>query len=107
MPDYPVTQSDVQSLGDKIAGLEPTLSDGEKALLSGVFAIATDSISTGSSSVVARGGGSKDTPVEIGVEGDLPPLRDQFVNAFTPGEVEDTGGAAGIKVGGSITVSID
>lgn len=108
MPEYPVTQSDVQTLGDKIGGLEQQLSDQEKALLSGVFALATESISTGSSSVVARGGG-KDTPIEVGVEGDLPPLRDQFVNAFTPGEVADAGGAAAIKVGGTgtLTVSIE
>ncbi|TFV48903.1 hypothetical protein [Blastococcus sp. TF02A-35] len=106
MAQIPVTQADVQSLGDKIAGLEPQLSEQEKALLTGVIAAASESFSSGTGQTVARGG-NQDTPISVGVEGDLPPLRDAFVGAFTPGEVSDAGGAAAIKVGGSITVTIE
>ena len=105
MPDVQVSQNDVQSLGDKIGGLESQLSDKEKALLLGVIAVASDSISSGSSSVVSREGG-QDSPIADGYEGELPPLRDQFVSAFTPGAAGDAGGAAAVKVEGSVTIKV-
>jgi len=93
MPDIPVSQSDVESLGEKIAGLEPQLSEKERALLLGVFAVASDSISSGSSTVVSRVS-DQETPIAVEVGGALPPLRDQFLQAFTPGAAAEAGGAA-------------
>lgn len=105
MPDVTVAQSDVESLGEKIGGLESQLSDKEKALLLGVIAVASDTISSGSGTLVSRQSG-QDTPIAVDVQGSLPPLRDQFVKAFTPGAIDDTGGAAGAKVEGTISIKI-
>jgi hypothetical protein len=104
MPDVQVSRNDVESLGDKIGGLESSLSDKEKALLLGVIAVASDSISSGSSPVVSRESG-QDSPIAVDYQGSLPPLRDQFVSAFTPGAT-DAGGAAAPKVEGSLTIKI-
>ena len=105
MPDVPVSQNDVESLGEKIGSLESQLSEKEKALLLGVFAVASDSISSGTSPVVSRESG-QDTPMAVEVQGSLPPLRDQFVNAFTPGAAQDVGGAAATKVEGTVSIKI-
>ena len=106
MSDVPVSQSDVESLGDKIGGLESQLSDKEKALLLGVIAVASDSITSGSSSLVSRREGGGDTSIKVDVEGPLPPLREQFVSVFTPGAVTEAGGAAAVKVKGTAGIEI-
>jgi hypothetical protein len=80
-------------LADKLAALEPQLSESERALLTGILGVTADAASGGQSPLV-RQGSDASTPVEVDVEGPLPSLRDEFVRAFTPGRLGSTGGGA-------------
>jgi hypothetical protein len=95
MPDIPIRQSDIDSLGQKLGTLESTLSDSERALLASILAIASDAIRRSSSersvSPLVSRVGSSEAPATMmaAAEGPLPSIRDQFSRAFTPGTVEE------------------
>jgi hypothetical protein len=93
MPDIPIGQSDIDSLGQKLNTLESTLSHSERALLAGILAIASDAIrrSSGESSAspLVSVANLEAPAAMLGVEGPLPSIRDQFARAFTPGAVGD------------------
>jgi hypothetical protein len=98
MPDLHISQSDIDNLGQKLSMLESHLSDNERGLLVAIFAVAADAIARSPRSLVVRIS-SQDTPVAVHVEeGPLPPIGDQFVNAFTAGPIEDLD--VQMKIGG-------
>lgn len=105
MPTQPVSQQDLEGLADKLATLESQLSDAERALLSGILGVTADAASGGQSPLV-RQAGDVSTPVEVDVEGSLPSLRDEFVQAFTPGRLGSTGGAAAPEVTTTVGITI-
>src|SRR5439155_4562751 len=89
MPNYPISQGELDALGRKLQGLEFFLSDEERAVLAGVFAIVAEAIKR------PAGGPSEsahisrvdrlETPAAVDVEGQLPSIREEFARAFAPG----------------------
>lgn len=90
MPDMQISQSDIESLGQKLGRLEPELSENERALLSFVLSVASAAIShSGAEGSVVSRESDQETPVVVRIEGHLPSIRDQFTNAFIPGALSD------------------
>jgi hypothetical protein len=86
MVDIRITQGDVESLAEKLGGLEPNLSESERALLLGIVNVAADAI--GLSPLASRISRSEPEIVVI-VAPPRRSLRDEFVLAFTPGAVAE------------------
>jgi hypothetical protein len=92
MEPGPRTQADIERLGDKL-GAMPDLSDDERGLLTEIFAVAVEAITTDPAA---------DPTAPLGTAQPAgSPVRDQFVAAFEPGALSD---AAVLmrKVGGGV-----
>jgi hypothetical protein len=109
MPEQTFTDAELDALADKLSSLEPGLSTGERALLAGVLHLTADATAeeTGSSVVRRETESSSSTPLAVDVRGELPGLRDQFVTAFAPGRLTETGGpAAAREVTGTVGIAV-
>lgn len=109
MPTERLSKEDVEALADKLSALDAQLSDQERALLSGILHVTADAASPagGGSPLIRRVEQPSGPPVEVDVEGALPSLRNEFVKAFTPGQVSDAGGAAAAgEVTGTVGIAI-
>ena len=92
MPEILITQQEIETLASKFDQME--LTDKERALLSGIFTLASDLITRApdisEKPVVARDSSTEAT-VTVYVEDPLPSLQDQFREAFSPGIVGNRG----------------
>jgi hypothetical protein len=109
--EIPISQDDINELGDKLDSIE---GDEERALLSGIVALAAKAIRS-------EPGGEPippqvihvthpESPVAVEVEGDLPPIREQIARAFTPGAIaEEPGGGDSflVRIGHVVSISVD
>ena len=85
MPEMHITLEEVHGLADKLDGFE--LTENERALLSGIFTLASDMIArapeVSAKPLVTRYEGDRET-VRVETETPLPSLGDQFRDAFSP-----------------------
>lgn len=84
-----ITQGDISSLAQKLAGLEADLTPPERALLLLLLDVAADSINrtkpgTKVGPLVSAAPGQT-VPVVVSMPGSTPSIHDQFSSAFTPG----------------------
>jgi hypothetical protein len=84
MPDFPVSQDDIERLGEKLANFASELSESERALLLGILSTAADRMGQVAKPVISRVS-RQDTPIVVTVPDDFPSIRDEFLKAFTPG----------------------
>lgn len=95
MIEQNLSQEDIESLADRLAALEPQLSEPQRALLAGLLRLAGEGLSDpilGGDIVSERPGG--DAPVVVEVADAVPQIRQAFLDAFTPGRTASQGGAA-------------
>lgn len=79
MADATITQADIDNLAQKLDQQLGGLSDKEKAILHGVFALA------GSAVERARAGGKSKGDPTLSISGAVAPLSSGFKEAFKPG----------------------
>jgi hypothetical protein len=83
MRNLPISQNDIEELADN---LERITQDNEeqRALLSAVIAVLADVLDpSGTSSPLVSRVPNQEAPVVVDMEGDLPSLRQQFVDGFS------------------------
>jgi len=93
MAEVNVSESDIVSLRERLAGIEAEWSEAERALLAAVFQLAIEAIHRTADppgGVLSRVPGQP-TPVVVVTEGPLPSVREQFDRAFTPGPLPEPG----------------
>lgn len=111
MAEFQVTSQDIDSLSQKLDELGEVLSDGERAILLGIFGMASNAISqavaqseqeSGGTPIAARVLNAERMSVTAGKS--LPSLSKGFKDAFIPGRA---GGFTVTGPGGEVENSVD
>lgn len=109
--EIPISQEDIDNLGDKLDSIE---GDEEKALLSGILALAAKAVRGDPAEEPAPLQVIHETdpasPVTVETEGDLPSFRDQIAKAFTPGVISPEQGdtvVSRVLVGHVLSITVD
>ncbi|XXF77073.1 hypothetical protein P2318_29065 [Myxococcaceae bacterium GXIMD 01537] len=89
MAEMKVSQADIDKLAQKLEQQLSGLSDKEKALLHGVFALAGSAIEKARAGAKSQGG-----ETTLSVSGNLAPLSAGFKEAFQPGSTATFGAQA-------------
>jgi len=93
MPEVQISRSDVDSLAEKLARLEPELSPSEQALLLCMLGVVVDVIDRGGigehiSTLVSAALRDQSVPVVVTMTDPVPSIEEEFARAFTPGAAE-------------------
>lgn len=99
MSEHDLSRAEIESLADRLAALEPELTEGQRALLAAIVRLAAaglaDPVLGGDVvTTTARTSG----PVVVEVTDAIPSIRRAFLDAFTPGGPAPAGGAASLPV---------
>jgi hypothetical protein len=104
MADVPISQEEIDNLAQQLEGIT---GDNERALLSGIVAVAAQAIrgagTDGPAESLVTPTADQDQPVVVRLHQPLPSFRDQIAQAFTPGALDEP---AGIKKGQVMGVRI-
>jgi hypothetical protein len=101
MADVPITSEEIDNLAQQ---LERISGDNERALLSGIVAVAAQAIrdagTEGSTESLVLPDADQDPPVVVQLRYPLGSLRDQIAQAFAPGAIDDidTGPVEGVRI---------
>jgi hypothetical protein len=94
MAETEFSQADIDGLGEKLERLD--LSDTERALLAALLALATDRVGLSNAERVTSAPGGDSSVV---VHDDLPDLRAQLAQAFSPGVRAEEWRAVRVSIG--------
>lgn len=94
MAETEFNQADIDGLGEKLERLD--LSDTERALLAALLALATDRVGLSNAERVTSAPGGDSSVV---VHDDLPDLRAQLAQAFSPGVRAEEWRAVRVSIG--------
>ncbi len=88
MAEMQISRRDIDSLADKLAGLEPELTPPERALLLFMLGVAADSINRSDAGEYAgalvSATNDQSVPVVVAMTGSVPSIQEEFAKAFTP-----------------------
>jgi hypothetical protein len=91
--EVPITQEEIDDLAQQLEGIT---GDNQRALLSGIVAVAAQAIrevaTEGSAEPLVSPDAAQDPPVVVQLRYPLGSLSDQIAQAFTPGAIDLDGG---------------
>ena len=93
MAEVQISRGDIDSLADKLARLEPELTEPERALLLFLLGVAADSINRSDAGEYAGAlvstANAQSVPVVVALTSSVPSIEDQFAKAFTPAAAKE------------------